>query len=110
LLGTRNATASTPKKQVTLRLAPKVIRHFKQAGIDWQTRVNELEGYVVKKTGGTSHSMHAMISGASPMARNQTTGKKAGTAAPKVCGKSSGKASKTAAGSALTQRPDRKRR
>ena len=45
------------------------------------------------------------------MARNEKTGKKAGTAASKVLrNKSTGKNSKTAAGSALTQRPDRKKR
>src|SRR5438128_2034544 len=35
------------KQQVTLRLAPKVVRYFKQAGDGWQTRLNEtLEEYV----------------------------------------------------------------
>src|SRR5207244_8206071 len=35
------------KQQVTLRLAPKVIRYFKQSGEGWQTRLNEtLEEYV----------------------------------------------------------------
>jgi len=45
------------------------------------------------------------------MAKNETTGKKAGIAASKVLrSKSTGKNSKTAAGSALTQRPDKKRK
>jgi uncharacterized protein (DUF4415 family) len=36
-----------PRQQVTLRLAPKVIRCFKQSGEGWQTRLNEtLEEYV----------------------------------------------------------------
>jgi hypothetical protein len=40
----------------------------------------------------------------------ETTGKKAGTAASKVLRSgSTGKASKTAAGSALTQRPNKKK-
>ena len=44
------------------------------------------------------------------MAKNEKTGKKAGTAASKVLkSKSTGKNSKTAAGSALTQRPDKKK-
>jgi hypothetical protein len=43
------------------------------------------------------------------MAKDEKTGKKAGTAASKVLrSKSTGKPSKTAAGSALTQRPDKK--
>lgn len=44
------------------------------------------------------------------MAKNETTSKKAGTAASKVLKSSStSKNSKTAAGSALTQRPDKKK-
>ncbi len=44
-----------------------------------------------------------------PMAKNETTSKKAGTAASKVLRSgSTGKNSKTAAGSALTQRPNKK--
>ena len=35
------------KQQVTLRLAPRVIRYFKETGEGWQTRLNEtLEEYV----------------------------------------------------------------
>jgi hypothetical protein len=44
------------------------------------------------------------------MAKNEQTGKKAGTAASKVLSDGrTGKNSKTAAGSALTQRPDKKK-
>jgi hypothetical protein len=44
------------------------------------------------------------------MAKNEHTSKKAGTAASKVLrDKRTGKDSKTAAASALTQRPDKKR-
>lgn len=31
----------TPKKQVTLRLDEEVVRHFKQGGRGWQTRIND---------------------------------------------------------------------
>jgi hypothetical protein len=45
------------------------------------------------------------------MAKNEQTSKRAGTAASKVLrSKSTGKNSKTAAGSALTQRPSKKRK
>jgi uncharacterized protein (DUF4415 family) len=44
----RPPVGDEPKQQVTLRLAPKVIRYFKQSGEGWQTRLNEtLEEYVV---------------------------------------------------------------
>src|SRR5882757_7014714 len=49
------------KQQVTLRLAPKVIRYFKETGEGWQTRLNEaLEEYVVRDagTGKLSHAKH----------------------------------------------------
>jgi len=99
-----------PRQQVTLRLAPNVIRHFKQSGSGWQTRVNEvLERYVAQKP--AIRSAHSIMSGLSTMARNEKTGKKAGRAASKVLrSKSTGQASKTAAGSALTQRPDKKKK
>jgi uncharacterized protein (DUF4415 family) len=43
----RPPVGDEPKQQVTLRLAPKVIRYFKQSGEGWQTRLNEtLEEYV----------------------------------------------------------------
>jgi uncharacterized protein (DUF4415 family) len=39
------------KQQVTLRLAPNVIRYFKDSGDGWQTRLNEtLEEYVAAAT------------------------------------------------------------
>ncbi|MCK5613231.1 hypothetical protein KAR91_65770 [Candidatus Pacearchaeota archaeon] len=45
------------------------------------------------------------------MAKNEKTSKRVGTAASKVLrSKSSSKAAKSAAGSALTQRPDRKKK
>jgi hypothetical protein len=45
------------------------------------------------------------------MAKNETTGKKAGTAASKVLRDDrTGSASKTAAGSAMSQRPDKKKK
>ena len=45
------------------------------------------------------------------MAKNESTGKKAGTAASKVLKSgSTGAKSKTAAASALTQRPDKKKK
>jgi uncharacterized protein (DUF4415 family) len=106
----RPPVGEEPKQQITLRLAPKVIRHFKQTGSGWQTRVNEvLERYVVAKP--ATRSVHSIMSGVKSMARNEQTGKKAGTAASKVLrSKSTGKASKTAAGSALTQRPNKKKK
>jgi uncharacterized protein (DUF4415 family) len=45
----RPPVGDEPKQQVTLRLAPKVIRYFKETGEGWQTRLNEtLEEYVVR--------------------------------------------------------------
>lgn len=101
-----------PKQQVTLRLAPRVIRHFKKTGSGWQTRLNDiLERHVTGKMGGTTRSMHTGMSGGHSMAKKEQTGKKAGTAASKVMrSRSTGKSSKTAAASALTQRPDKKKR
>lgn len=38
-----------PKQQVTLRLTPNVILHFKEAGSGWQTRLNAvLERHVAR--------------------------------------------------------------
>jgi len=52
----RPPVGDEPKRQLTLRLAPKVIDYFKQGGEGWQTRLNEtLEEYVaaaVKKGKG----------------------------------------------------------
>ena len=45
----RPPVGDEPKQQVTLRLAPNVIRYFKQSGEGWQTRLNEtLEEYVAE--------------------------------------------------------------
>lgn len=33
--------ADKPKQQVTLRLSPEVIEHFKAGGPGWQTRIDE---------------------------------------------------------------------
>jgi uncharacterized protein (DUF4415 family) len=100
------------KQQVTLRLAPSVIRHFRENGSGWQTRINEvLERYVAGTS--TEHARlipRALRGGVHAMATNEKTGKKAGSAASKVLKSgSTGKDSKTAAGSALSQRPDKKK-
>jgi uncharacterized protein (DUF4415 family) len=91
-----------PKQQVTLRLAPKVIRYFKQSGDGWQTRLNEtLEEYVA----GTARSKSRA------MPRTIVAVKRSGTAASKILrSASTGKSSKTVAGSALTQRPGKKKK
>src|SRR3982751_280512 len=48
----RPPVGDEPKQQVTLRLAPRVIRYFKETGEGWQTRLNEtLEEYVVREAG-----------------------------------------------------------
>lgn len=100
------------KQQVTLRLAPRVIRYFKAAGGGWQTRLNEtLEQYVAGSLGARGRSMPRAVAGVYAMAKNEQTGKKAGTAASKVMRSgSTGKSSKTAAASALTQRPNKKKK
>lgn len=52
----------------------------------------------------------ALTMGEYAMAKNEQTGKKAGTAASKVLKSgSTGKDSKSAAGSAMSQRPDKKK-
>src|SRR2546421_173423 len=72
------------KQLVTLRLAPKVIRYFKETGEGWQTRLNEtLEAYVAGTPRERSRSMPRSIAGVYAMA-NEQTGKKAGKAASKV--------------------------
>jgi uncharacterized protein (DUF4415 family) len=38
----RPPVGDEPKQQVTLRLAPSVIRHFKMGGAGWQTRISEV--------------------------------------------------------------------
>ncbi|HZF94136.1 MAG TPA: BrnA antitoxin family protein [Allosphingosinicella sp.] len=100
------------KQQVTLRLAPAVLRHFKESGSGWQTRLGEvLERHVAgasverrRSSGGGVHR------GDHAVANKEQTGKKAGMAASKVLKSgSTGKDSKSAAGSALSQRPDKKK-
>jgi uncharacterized protein (DUF4415 family) len=107
----RPPVGDEPKQQVTLRLAPKVIRYFKRSGEGWQTRLNEtLEEYVAGTAGRNSRLMPRAVAGVYAMAKkNEQTSKRAGTAASKVLRSGgTGKNSKTAAGSALTQRPDKK--
>ncbi len=101
-----------PKQQVTLRLAPRVIRYFKESGEGWQTRLNAvLEHHVTGTFREHARSMPRSVTGVYAMAKNEKTGKKAGTAASKVMRSGgTGKNSKTAAASALTQRPDKKRK
>ena len=108
----RPPVGDEPKQQVTLRLAPKVIRYFKASGEGWQTRLNEtLEDYVAGTLREQTRSMPRSIAGVYGMARSEQTSKRAGKAASKVLKSgSTGKNSKTAAGSALTQRPDKKKK
>lgn len=109
----RPPVGEEPKQQVTLRLAPSVVRHFRETGSGWQTRMNEvLEHHVSGTLEEHARSIpRALRGGTYAMAKNEQTGKKAGTAASKVLKSgSTGKNSKTAAGSALTQRPDKKKK
>jgi uncharacterized protein (DUF4415 family) len=54
----RPPVGDEPKQQVTLRLAPKVIRYFKESGDGWQTRLNEtLEEYVAGAGGKTTKAV-----------------------------------------------------
>jgi len=100
------------KQQVTLRLAPKVIDHFKANGAGWQTRLSSV---LDRHVAGTLHEhrssfSHGSLGGDVAMAKDEKTSKKAGTSASKVLKSgSTGKHSKTAAGSALTQRPAKKK-
>lgn len=43
--------SEAPKKQVTLRLDPDVVEHFKSSGPGWQTRINE----ALRKVSGLSN-------------------------------------------------------
>ena len=101
------------KQQVTLRIAPRVIEHFKATGSGWQTRINAV---LERHVSGTLQEQRRSVprglqGGVYAMAKNEQTGKKAGTAASKVMRSgSTGKASKTAAASALTQRPSKKKK
>lgn len=107
----RPPVAGESKQQVTLRLAPQVVRHFKASGGGWQTRLNSvLERHVAGTIQEHRSSMPRSVIGVYAMAKSEQTGKKAGTAASKVLRSgSTGKNSKTAAGSALTQRPAKKK-
>lgn len=107
----RPPVGDAPKQQVTLRLAPTVISHFRETGSGWQTRLNAvLERHVAGTSREHSRSMPRSLTRVYAMAKNEQTGKKAGTAASKVLkSDSTGKNSKTAAGSALTQRPSKKK-
>jgi uncharacterized protein (DUF4415 family) len=41
--------AANPKEAVSLRLSPKVLKHFRAGGRGWQTRINAtLEAYVAR--------------------------------------------------------------
>ena len=70
----RPPVGDEPKQQVTLRLAPKVIKYFRATGDGWQTRLNEtLEEYVtaavVKEVRNKSVSISRLISEAYSRAR-----------------------------------------
>lgn len=108
----RPPVGDAPKQQVTLRLAPKVMQYFKDSGAGWQTRMNAvLERHVAGISREPGRSMPRAIVGGRVMAKGEQTGKKAGTAASKVLRSgSTGKSSKTAAASALTQRPSKKKK
>lgn len=46
----RPPVGEAAKQQVTLRLAPRVVDHFKASGAGWQTRLNAvLEQYVTQR-------------------------------------------------------------
>ena len=50
----RPPAGEAAKQQVTLRLAPKVLEHFKAEGAGWQTRINAvLERHVAGAGQGT---------------------------------------------------------
>jgi uncharacterized protein (DUF4415 family) len=105
----RPPVGDVPKQQVTLRLPPHVLEHFKAGGAGWQTRIGEvLERHAAGTSGEQARSSGVEESRSPYMAKSEQTSKKAGTAASKVLKSgSTGKNSKTAAGSALTQRPDK---
>jgi uncharacterized protein (DUF4415 family) len=44
--------AANPKQQVTLRLAPDILEHFKAGGAGWQVRIEETLRAAVKAGGG----------------------------------------------------------
>lgn len=68
----RPPVGEAAKQQVTLRLAPRVIDHFKASGAGWQTRINAvLEGYVSGSSGGNDRASvrEAQASYAEPKAK-----------------------------------------
>lgn len=99
------------KKQVTLRLPPRVLEYFRNSGAGWQTRIGAvLERHVAGAAKEGSLAMPRGMTGVYAMAKNGTTSPKAAKAASKVLKSgSTGKDSKTAAGSALSQKPDKKK-
>lgn len=108
----RPPMAGEAKQQVTLRLAPSVVKHFRESGAGWQTRLNAvLENHVAETSVEYARAVpRALSGGVYAMTKNEQTGKKAGTAASKVLKSgSTGKDSKSAAGSALSQRSDKKK-
>ena len=56
----RPPVGEAPKQQVTLRLPPHVLEHFKAGGAGWQTRIGEV---LERHVGGTT--------GASPVERRR---------------------------------------
>ena len=107
----RPPLGNAAKQQVTLRLAPKVLEHFKATGTGWQTRINAvLERHVSGTLREHGRPVPRGLQGVYAVAKNEQTGKKAGSAASKVLRSgSTGKSSKSAAGSALSQRSDKKK-
>lgn len=99
------------KQQVTLRLPPRVLAHFRSGGAGWQTRIGAvLEGHVAGAMKQDGRAMPRGLMGVYAMAKSGTTSPKAAKAASKVLKSgSTGKDSKTAAGSALSQKPDKKK-
>lgn len=99
------------KKQVTLRLPPRVLEYFRNSGPGWQTRIGAvLERHVAGATTEGRRAMPRGIMGVYAMAKSGTTSPKAAKAASKVLKSgSTGKDSKTAAGSALSQKSDKKK-
>ena len=41
--------AANPKEAVSLRLSPKVLKHFRAGGRGWQTRINAVQGALVAR-------------------------------------------------------------
>jgi uncharacterized protein (DUF4415 family) len=82
----RPPVGDVPKQQVTLRLAPRVVRYFKETGDGWQTRLNEtLEEYVtaavIKDARRQSVSLAEVAREANARAKTNKSGKKIGLSA-----------------------------